>query len=65
MLPYEYSPLPEVGETVAALDRSGRELGDAVVRRVLNTSAMDRTPVVSLEVSKGLAMEVRHLRRRS
>ena len=65
MLPYEYSPLPEVGETVAALDRSGRELGEAAVRRVLNTSAMDRTPVVSLEVPKDLAMDVRHLRRRS
>jgi len=64
MVPYEYSPLPEVGETVAALDRSGRELGDAIVRRVLNTSAMDRTPVVSLEVPKDLAMEVRHFKRR-
>ena len=31
MMPYEYRPLPEEGEVVTALDRAGRELGDAKV----------------------------------
>ena len=64
-LPYEYTPLPEVGEEVVALDRGGREVGAARVRRVVNTKAMDRTPAVTLEVPRELYMKVRHFRRRS
>ncbi|MBD3348956.1 MAG: 4Fe-4S dicluster domain-containing protein [Candidatus Eisenbacteria bacterium] len=65
MLPYEYAPLPEVGEEVTTLDRSGGKVGRARVTRVLNTEAMDRTPVVSLEVPRDQVMDVRHFARRS
>ncbi len=64
MLPYEFRPLPERGEVVTALDRSGRKIGEAKVTRVLDARALDRTPIVSLELPKRLAMDVRHFRRR-
>ncbi len=65
MLPYEYTPLPEVGERVTAVDRSGEVVCPAKVVRVLNTKAMDRTPIVSIEVPKDKVMEVRHFVRGS
>ncbi len=63
-IPYEYLPLPEAGEEVIALDREGSEVGEARVTRVLNTKALDRTPIVSLEVPGETAMAVRHFRRK-
>jgi Fe-S-cluster-containing hydrogenase component 2 len=64
MVPYEFIPLPTVGETVTALDREGREIGEARVTRVLSSRALDRTPIVSLDVPKTQAMIVRHFRKR-
>lgn len=64
-LPYEYAPLPEVGEEVTAVDREGRSVCTARVTRVQKGRALDRTPVVSLEVPRDKVMEVRHLVRRS
>ncbi len=63
-LPYEFRPLPSVGDAVVALDRSGGDVCDAVVVRVLDSKAFDRTPIVTLEVPKDLVMSVRHFRRR-
>ncbi len=62
-LPYEYRPLPEVGEVVTTLDREGAESGEGKVVRVLSAKALDRTPIVTLEVPRDLAMRVRHFRR--
>jgi Fe-S-cluster-containing hydrogenase component 2 len=64
MLPYEYLPLPERGESVTTLDRTGREIGEGTVVRVLDAKALDRTPIVSVDVPKSQAMDVRHFRRR-
>lgn len=61
-LPYEFKPQPSKGGRVIAMDRSGRELGEAVVAGVQNPKKFDRTPIVALEVDKELAMEVRHFR---
>ena len=63
-VPYELLPLPEPGEAVVTLDREGGVVGEARVARVLNTKALDRTPIVSLEVPRETAMEVRHFRRK-
>lgn len=62
-LPYEFLPLPEKGEEVTLLDRAGAECGRGRVQSVRNTKAMDRTPVVFLEVDKDAAMQVRFFRR--
>jgi Fe-S-cluster-containing hydrogenase component 2 len=62
MLPYEFQPLPEPGDTVEALDRKGLKVCDAKVVRVLNRKAQDRTAIVSLAVPKEAVMEVRNFR---
>ncbi len=64
VLPYEYAPLPEKGEIVSALNREGEAVCDALVVRVINTKALDRTPLVSIEVPVEHVMAVRHFRRR-
>ncbi len=65
MMPHEFRPLPAVGETVTALDREGNAVCDASVTRVLSAKALDRTPIVSLEVPKEHAMAVRHFVRKA
>lgn len=54
-LPYEMFPLPGEGDRVAALNRRGKHVGEAVVRRVKTGD----TPVITIEVAPELAMEVR------
>ena len=62
MMPYEYRPLPEEGELVTALDRAGRELGDAKVVAVRHTKRMDATATVTIEVSNEWSMKARAFR---
>jgi len=59
-LPYEYLPLPVVGDTVVTLSREGALLGEGTVERVLSAKALDRTPIVTLKVPAHHAMDVRH-----
>ncbi len=61
-IPYEFLPVPEVGQRVTAVDREGHAVGEARVLRVQNGKQQDRTLVVWLEVPKELAMTVRHFR---
>jgi Fe-S-cluster-containing hydrogenase component 2 len=61
-LPYEYLPLPSVGDRVVTMSREGEDVGTGVVKRVLNSKALDRTPIVTLTVPKSDAMTVRHFR---
>jgi Fe-S-cluster-containing hydrogenase component 2 len=65
MMPYEYRPLPEKGDIVTALDRSGRELGDAIVIAVRQTKQMDQTATVTIEVVKDWSMQARAIRIKS
>lgn len=60
-LPYEFLPLPNEGDTVKALDRSGEVIGEVEVIRVINTKAQDRTPVIWIAVYKELSMKVRNI----
>ncbi len=59
-LPYEYLPLPSVGDPVVTLSREGEVLGEGTVERVLSAKALDRTPIVTLSVPADHAMDVRH-----
>lgn len=61
-LPHELFPLPKVGDTVTGLDRAGREVGTVKVLRILNTPKQDRTAVITVEVPKAMAMQVRAIR---
>ncbi|SHG88849.1 4Fe-4S binding protein [Desulforamulus hydrothermalis] len=59
-LPYEFHPLPAVGDVVTAVNRAGQAVGEARVVRVQNAQAQDRTAIIWLAVAKDLMMEVRH-----
>ena len=61
--PFEYLPLPEKGDTVKAVDRAGAYVCDATVVRINNASANDCTPVVTIEIPKEYADDVRSIRR--
>lgn len=61
--PHEYFPLPEKGQTVRAVDRCGEPVCDATVVRVLAPAAFDRTPVVTVEIPKEFADDVRGMQR--
>ena len=62
-MPSEFLPLPEKEEKVTLLDRAGEECGRGKVIKVRNTKAMDRTPIIFIEVEKNLAMIARFFRR--
>lgn len=61
-LPHEFVPLPEVGDAVTTLDRNGAAVGEGTIVRVLTARALDRTPIVTLDVPGEHAMTVRHFR---
>lgn len=61
-LPYEFLPLPKEGDCVTGLDREARPVCRARVVKVLNTKAQDKTPVVSVAVSKEMGLAVRNIR---
>ena len=58
-MPYEFLPLPQKGETVIAMDRSGKDLGDAQVTAVRKTEKMDLTAVVTIVVPIEWSMKAR------
>lgn len=61
MLPYEFVPLPEEGETVEVLDRTGKKCGKGEIVKV--KIHKNKTAVLSVKVKKELAMQVRNVRR--
>ncbi|MBU7019890.1 MAG: 4Fe-4S dicluster domain-containing protein [Theionarchaea archaeon] len=61
MLPYEFVPLPEKGETVDLLDREGTSCGKGEIVKV--RVHKNKTAVLSVLVPKELAMRVRNVRR--
>jgi Fe-S-cluster-containing hydrogenase component 2 len=63
-LPYEFLPLPEKGEAVIALDRSGKTLGEGSVTGVRKTERMDQTAMVTIEVPIEWSMKARAFQRK-
>lgn len=59
MLPYEYLPLPKVGEIVNGLDRTGHPVTTARVVKVDNAAKHDATTVVTIAVLKEFVHTVR------
>ncbi|MBR5949508.1 MAG: 4Fe-4S ferredoxin [Clostridia bacterium] len=62
-IPYEFLPLPKVGEKVIGLDRAGQSVCEATVKLVMNPTAFDRTPVITLEVDRAYLHDFRNFRR--
>ena len=61
--PYEYLPLPAVGDTLPCVGRDGAYLTHGVVKRVLTPTVYDHTAVVTVEVPKAHCMAVRIIER--
>lgn len=61
--PYEYLPTPTEGMSVQAVNRKGEVMCEAKVVKVVNPVAFDHTPVVTIEIPKEYADEVRSMKR--
>lgn len=62
--PFEYYPIPEVGEIRGAMNRKGEVLCPGKIVKVMNPASFDHTPVVTVEIPKEYADEVRTVERR-
>jgi Fe-S-cluster-containing hydrogenase component 2 len=58
-LPYEFLPVPQVGEMVQALDRTGTLREKALVKKVVKQG---KTMVVTIELDSRFAMDIRNIR---
>lgn len=61
-IPYEFLPLPSVGDIVKGLDREGKYIADVKIISVLNPKSFDRTPIVTLEVDRKFLYEIRNIK---
>lgn len=61
--PYEYYPLPEVDSLVKAVNRKGEVVCDGKIVKIMNPKTYDHTPVVTVEIPKEFADEVRSIKR--
>lgn len=62
MLPYEYLPVPQVGEEVIGINRMGEPVCRARVLRVLAAPKFNRTAVIQVAVPKAYAADVRMIK---
>jgi sarcosine oxidase subunit alpha len=60
-VPHEFLPWPEIGQSVAALDRNGQPVGEATITRVVG-ARVGETARVSLHIPAALADVVRAFR---
>jgi thioredoxin reductase/Fe-S-cluster-containing hydrogenase component 2 len=60
-LPFEYEPLPAVGDLVQAVDRVGQAVSAARVTRVQTPASFDHTPVVTIAVPRRFGSVVRSI----
>ncbi len=58
-LPYEFLPVPAVGDKVEVLDRNGKTMGTGLVKRVVK---IGKTMVITVEVDEKFAMDIRNIR---
>lgn len=58
-MPYEFLPLPNVGDNGVALDRSGSEVCQAQVVEVKSIKAFDKTHLLTMKVKDDMGMKAR------
>ncbi len=63
--PFEYYPSPKVGEIRGAMNRKGEILCQGKILKVVNPASFDHTPLVTVEIPKEYADEVRTVERRA
>ncbi len=58
-IPYEFLPLPQIGESGLALDRSGSPVCEATVTAVKALPVNDKTVLLTIQVPPGMADQAR------
>lgn len=58
-LPYEFLPLPQIGEKGVALGRNGKPVCEAEIVKVRSAKAFDHTNLLTMKVAKEFAMQAR------
>ncbi|MFO7951587.1 MAG: 4Fe-4S binding protein [Bacillota bacterium] len=61
MIPWEFAPVPEEGSVVTGLSREGKEVGPVTVKKVRSSAQKNGAYILSLEVPKDLAFEIRSI----
>ena len=61
-IPFEFLPVPQKGQFVCGLNRAGEEQGWFKVTQAVSGGKKNMTWMLTLEVPKELAMEVRNIR---
>lgn len=61
--PYEYYPLPEAGCDAKGVNRKGEVVCEGKIVKVVNPKSFDHTPVITIEIPKEFADEVRSIKR--
>lgn len=62
-IPFEFYPLPKIGEEVLCLDRRGRIRCRGTVSKVMLSRLQDRTAVVYVKIAKKFVMEIRGIKK--
>lgn len=60
-IPYEFVPLPEKGQLAEGLDREGKYVCDVIVRDILTSKVLDKTPIISFSVLRKYIKNVRNI----
>lgn len=60
-IPYEFLPLPNKGDIVKGLDRSGEYITDVRVVRVLNPKSFDKTAIIDVAVNRQFLYDFRNI----
>ena len=58
-IPYEFLPLPKKGQIVKAINREGKVIDTATVKKVRKKG---KTSIITIETQKKYAMDVRHIK---
>jgi Fe-S-cluster-containing hydrogenase component 2 len=58
-LPYEFITVPKVGDSIQALDRTGKIRSKALVKKIVKHG---KTMIVTIEVERSLAMDIRNIK---
>lgn len=61
-IPYEFLPLPKVGEMVKGLDRVGNHITDVKIIKVQNSKFLDKTPIIHIAVNREFLYQFRNIK---
>ena len=58
-LPYEFLPVPQLGDTVEGLNREGKKIDEVIIKRIIKKG---KTMIITVEADEKFAMDLRNIR---